>query len=329
MILVGLTAHGYGHLGQTAPILNALRDVELVVATTLPPAVLARQLTVPFTRVERVLDVGVRNLDALTVDSPATAAAYRAFHREYDLDGEIAWLRALQPSAILANVPYRLAEAARELGIPCFGMCSLRWADIVDVPELPWIRRAYACMTEFWQPTPSMPMADQPRRRALGLVSRRGRRVSLGKGKFVLVSLGGLPFPPPVAWPRVPGVTWLVPEGWDLPDSVEVDRLGIPFIDVVASVDALITKPGYGTFAEAACHGLPVMSLRRPDWPEEPYLWEYLRARGGLLELTRSDFLSGRIPVEELLALPRPEPIDPSGVGEAVERLTVSVSGRC
>ncbi|GMU53385.1 MAG: hypothetical protein AMXMBFR33_25310 [Candidatus Xenobia bacterium] len=338
-LLVALTAHGFGHLGQSAPILNSLRGVELILATTLPQAVLERHLTVPFTRIERALDVGVRNQDALTVDRPGTRRAYQEFHARYpsDLDEETAWLRSCAPDAVLANVPYRVAEAAARLGIPCLAMCSLNWGDIVagclgEVACLPAIRRAYASVTEFWQPIPSMPMESLPRRRELGLVARRGMRRSLGlSGKLVLVSLGGLPLPRPSGWPDLPGVTWLVPEGWlpGHPRAVAVESLPVPFIDLVASADLLITKPGYGSFAEAASHGLPVLSLRRRDWPEEACLWEFMQRRGGLRELGREAFLGGDFGalVEELLEEPRPEPIEPEGVAQAVERLGAYLEG--
>lgn len=322
-LLVGLSGHGYGHLGQTAPILNRLTGFELVVATTLSDEALRRQLTVPFTRIQRSLDVGVRNRDALTVDQEATRRAYQDFHRSYGLEEEIAWLRSLKPDLILANVPYRIAEAAARLEIPCVAMCSLNWADIVpELPQAARIRQAYARLTEFWLPTPSMPMHDMPARRRIGLVSRQGRPNML-KGKNVLVSLGGLDFPPPRSWPAPRGVTFLVPEGWlpDHPRAVAADSLGVPFIDLMASVDLLITKPGYGSYAEAAAHGLPVLSLRRPDWPEEPFLWNFLHQRGGLRELTTEAFLQGDIPLEPMLQAPRPDPIEPIGVQQAVELL--------
>ncbi len=338
-LLVALSAHGLGHLGQCAPILSSLRGVELTLATTLPQEVLGRHLTVPFTRIERALDVGVRNQDALTVDHPATLRAYREFHARYqrDLDQETAWLRSCAPDVVLANVPYRVAEAAFRLGIPCLAMCSLNWGDIVagclgEADFLPAIRRAYATVTEFWQPTPSMPMASVPRKRALGLVARRGLRRSLGlSGKLVLVSLGGLPLPGPSGWPDLPGVTWLVPEGWlpGHPRAVAVESLPVSFIDLMAGADLLITKPGYGSFAEAANHGLPVLSLRRRDWPEEACLWEFMQRRGGLRELGREAFLLGDFGslVEELLEQPRPEPIEPEGVAQAVERLGAYLAG--
>ncbi len=50
--------------------------------------------------------------------------------------------------------------------------------------------------------------------------------------------------------------------------------------ELLASADLVITKPGYGTFVEAACHGVPVLYLERPDWPEAPALCDWLEAQG-------------------------------------------------
>jgi hypothetical protein len=47
-------------------------------------------------------------------------------------------------------------------------------------------------------------------------------------------------------------------------------------IDLLRSVDAVIAKPGYGTFAEAACNATPLLYVRRQEWPEQDCLIEWL-----------------------------------------------------
>jgi len=87
--------------------------------------------------------------------------------------------------------------------------------------------------------------------------------------RWVLVALGGFEYPLPVAdWPRHDDVLWLEADG------------RVPFHDLLACSDAIIAKPGYGTFVEAAIHGVPVLYLPRPDWPEQPCLVEWLREHG-------------------------------------------------
>ena len=104
-----------------------------------------------------------------------------------------------------------------------------------------------------------------------------------------------------------------------LPDGFsDLGALGWPFPDVMASVDGLLTKPGYGMFSEAACLGLPVLFVRRGDWPEEPRLVEWLLQHDRAREVSRQALDSGRF-LEDwraLLAMPPVTPPSPSGAAE-------------
>jgi len=73
--------------------------------------------------------------------------------------------------------------------------------------------------------------------------------------------MGGMEFRLPVQqWPHLPGIRWIVPQAWDVrrDDTTTFESLQLAFTDVLASCDAVITKPGYGMFTEAACNGVPV-----------------------------------------------------------------------
>ena len=48
------------------------------------------------------------------------------------------------------------------------------------------------------------------------------------------------------------------------------------FPDLLSSVDAVVTKPGYATFVEAPAAGRPLVTLDRPEWPETPILLDFL-----------------------------------------------------
>jgi hypothetical protein len=114
------------------------------------------------------------------------------------------------------------------------------------------------------------------------------------KTNWVLVSTGGIPLDMPLAsWPHCPGICWIFTG--NIPTHQRQDiftpkELGMRFIDVVASVDAIITKPGYGTFTEAALHCCPVLYLKRPDWPEQQPLIDWLTSRVPSESLNWQDF---------------------------------------
>ena len=71
-----------------------------------------------------------------------------------------------------------------------------------------------------------------------------------------------------------------MPADWNVSERADItpyrDDL-LPFAELLPVVDVVLSKPGYGTFVEAACCGLPVLYLQRPDWPEATFLEQWLQ----------------------------------------------------
>ena len=347
-LLVAVSGHGYGHLAQVAPVVAALRrrrpELRLTVRTALDRKVVERRIAPPFTFQSAADDFGMVQRSALDIDADASAEAYRAFHADWPrrVDATAAELQAAAPDLVLADVPYLTLAAAQAAAIPAVAMCSLNWLDIFhhycggrpgsEAVEAA-MAEAYGSAETFLRPAPSMPMERLANTRAIGPVAEPGRsrraeigdRLGLAKGeRLVLVGMGGIE--PTLAlshWPRAAGVRWVAP-GLERPDGVAMETLGLSFSDLLASVDAVITKPGYGTFVEAAASGVPVAYVPRGDWPEEPYLVAWLSEGGGCAPLARADYEAGRVmaslaPLLDNGPLPgRP----PTGVEEAVELLS-------
>ncbi|HKJ75992.1 MAG TPA: hypothetical protein VKA64_02205 [Gammaproteobacteria bacterium] len=346
-LLVAVSGHGYGHLAQVAPVVAALRrqrpGLRLTVRTSLPPEVVERRIESPFALQAAADDFGMVQRSALDIDAAASAEAYRRFHGEWGrrVEATAAALEAAAPDVVLADVPYLTLAAARATGLPAVAMCSLNWLDIfhhycggeAGAEALEAVMTdAYAGAEVFLRPTPSMPMERLANTRAIGPVCAPGcnrrpeiaARLRLARDeKLVLVGMGGIePALTLSHWPEVPGVRWVAP-GLRRPDGVAMEDLNFSFSDVLASVDAVITKPGYGTFAEAAACGVPVAYVPRGDWPEEPYLVDWLATRGGCMPLAREAYATGQVmatlrPLLEQGPLP---PVPPSGVEEAAVSL--------
>jgi len=144
------------------------------------------------------------------------------------------------------------------------------------------------------------------------MVCREGRvhdlanRCGLRPGtRFVLLSMGGMPYTIPYQdWPVTDGIVYLIAEPVPVgrKDFVTLSSIGIDHIDILASCDAILTKPGYGTYAEAALHGRPVLYLPRSDWPEEPWLSDWLNQHVPNARVNEDDLLRGRV-AEHLHAL--------------------------
>ena len=99
-------------------------------------------------------------------------------------------------------------------------------------------------------------------------------------------------------WPQTPGWHWLIPESWPIrrKDMAATEPLGIAFPDLLRSVDLVLTKPGYGTFVEAACNGTAVLYLRRDNWPEQDCLIEWLQENARCREVNETELASGELP---------------------------------
>jgi hypothetical protein len=291
-------------------------------------------------------DVGMVMESALRVRVEESAAAYRSLHEDWAqrLRQEAARIADLRPDLVLADVPYLDLAAALQAGVPALAMCSLHWGDIYRHycgarPESARIHaqilEAYRAADGFLQLTPHMPMPDLPDTRGVGVVAELGAergeqiRERLGlppEHALVLIGLGGIATRLAIeAWPRVPGLHWLIPAAWSVQraDCHTLEALGdLPFVDILRSCDLLLTKPGYGALAEAACNGVRVAYLRREDWPEEPFLTRWIDGLGG--RALRLEDLSGGSwpePVLELLARPRPAPVPADGVARACQVL--------
>lgn len=332
-LLVDLSYHGFGHIAQTAPVVNVLAELLPGLRVTLrsgaPHEVLAQRFHCDFTLVPQALDFGMVMADALAVRVEESADAYRDFHRGWagKVAREAEKMAALGPDLLFANVPYLSLAAAARAEIPAVAMCSLNWADIYahychDRPEAAEIHQqmldAYRSAACFLRPLPAMPMENLANSRAIGPVARLGRnrraemeaRLGISPAdRLVLIAMGGIAFRLTMdGWPRIPGVRWVALSSWQVrhPDAVELESLGMDFTDVLASCDALLTKPGYGSFAEAACNGVPVLYLDRKDWPEAPHLVEWLKRHGRCMEVERAALEQGAIAVqlEALWALP-------------------------
>ncbi|MDP2825626.1 MAG: hypothetical protein Q8O52_23445 [Sulfuritalea sp.] len=353
-LLVDISAHGLGHLAQTAPVLEALAalapQLRLTIRSAIPRRHLERRLAADFVHVAEARDFGFVMHNAVDIDLAASAQRYREFHANWPqrIAAEADWLRQHGIDAVLSNVAYLPLAAAAEAGIPAAGLSSLNWADLFAhyFGGEAWADEIHARMLAAYNAgqgflclAPGLPMADLRRRHKIGPIARIARRgrshvaqlLDLDESeRWLLLAMGGMEFRLPLQdWPQTPGFNWLVPGAWQIErDDVHAfDTADLDFSDLLASVDAVITKPGYGTFVEAACSGIPVLYLEREDWPETPYLTAWLARNARAAMLTRKQLIAGDF-VEVLQGLWRtPAPAVPAadGADEAARWLVAAL----
>ena len=345
-LVASISGHGFGHVAQTAPILNLLHqlvpELRLTVRSSVPVAHLRTRIHVPFEHLPSDGDIGMLMSSALDVLAEKSRAAYRSFHADWDarVAGEARLLRELGADMVFSNVGYLPLAGAQRAGIPNVALCSLNWAGIYrhccgDDAITAQIYDIYASADAFLRATPGMAMTSLPNLIPVAPIAATGtnrrseldHHLKLSSGeKLALVSLGGIAGRLPIErWPRIDGVHWLVQESWqvDHPDAIILETLQMGFSDLLASSDLLVCKPGYGSFVEAAGSGVPVLYVNRPDWPEAPALVEWQQQNGLCREVSRDALEQGKIAdvLEEIWKVPGPKPVIPEGAQRVAEWL--------
>lgn len=349
-LLVTLSSHGFGHAAQTAPVVNALRalvpNLQVSIRTELPRHFLASRFEGEFDLLPATDDFGLAMESALAVAHERSAQRYAALHAHWDIRiaEEAAAISRLKPDLVLSNVSYLALAGARAARVPGVALCSFTWAQVYAHyfsarPEaatvLAQMHAAYLGAEQVFALQPGMPLDHLPRVRTVGVVARLGqarapalcRHLGLRPGtRLVVFSLGGIDHPLDLArWPQVPDIHWLVPKAL-LPNRTDMtaqEDLPFHFTDLLASADAFIAKPGYGSFTEAACNGAAILYAPRLDWPEQPYLvdWITLHARAlpvGPEQLTTGDLQAS---LRKVWNVPPPAPVVPAGAELAARLL--------
>lgn len=345
-LVVSISGHGFGHVAQTAPILNLLHEHmpqwRLTVRSAVPLSHLRSRIHAPFDHLRSEGDIGMVMSSALDVLTAESRLAYARFHADWEarVADEARLLRELGADAVFSNVGYLPLAGAQHGGIPNAALCSLNWFDIYchyasDATIAAQIHACYANADAFLRATPGMAMGTLPNLVPVAPIAavgenqrdRLNRLLRLSRDeKLVLVSMGGIDSRLPMErWPHINGVRWLVQDSWQVSrtDAVVLESLPMGFGDLLASCDALLAKPGYGSFVEAACSGTPVLYVDRPDWPETPALVEWLHKHGACREISRQELESGDLAagLESIWRMPRPERVTPGGAAQVADWL--------
>ena len=334
-LVCAISHHGLGHLAQTAPVLEAIQtyrpDTEWLIWSGLSRPMLETKLDIPFRHRHEATDIGLVMQDAVRVDIAGSLNALAAFHRNWQVrvEQEARWLGKESIQGMLSNVGYLPLAAGTKAGLPSIGFCSLNWLDIGQHylagaenarSMFDQMHQAYLHSDLFLKLLPALPMdwlhgaQEAPAVAALGCNRREELTKNLGLDgakKLVIVGLGGVDYQPRAPLAALNDIHWLVPDTWPVDARKDISpftRAEIPFRDVLASSNALVTKVGYGSFVEAAGLGLPVIYIDRPDWPETPYLAPWLKAHGRAIDIQEDALFTLEIGehLRELWEMPSP-----------------------
>ncbi|TKB95467.1 MAG: hypothetical protein E8D41_01590 [Nitrospira sp.] len=323
IIWCAISGHGFGHAAQVVPVLNALGDLvpglTAILRTTVPASFFENRLTIPWEHSLAQQDIGCIQDGPLTIDVDATWVAHQHFHETWNarLANEVAALQAASPALVIADTPYLAIEAGSCAHIPTIALANLTW-DLVlkeychatnhsHQQLIQRIRKSYANADMALRITPAPiidafsnvidigpianPSPPEQNRLAVALnLAPNEKIVLVGFGGIALTSL---PFE---QMEQLRHYRFLidgpVPPGYSHIHSIET--LPLSFKTLLASVDLIMTKPGYGTIVEAVALQQPVLYVRRYNFADEQPLVDYLHRYGRGVELSLDDFTNVR-----------------------------------
>ncbi len=342
-LLYYITGHGYGHAMRSARVIEELlrlRDDLVVHIRTSAPKTIFDALGPRAIYHNVELDPGSLEIDALTINWPATLAAVRRTidEKETIVAREQAFIAEHDIRLIAADIPFLAGYVAEAAHLPCWAIGNFTWDWIyqtqVDSPDDPILRAVtagYQKMTgllrlPFPHETPQFKTAiDVPL-----ITSASGRRKDnpTHPPRILIAQRGGM------ALEAIERAVRACPEfqfiGWNiLPPGGSADatrreslaRLeqcgnfhmvhqgnGITFNEVLASCTAVISKPGHGIVSDCIALGVGLLWPPRDYFREDDMLMHlskpYLRSQ----PIGREAFFAGQWREDLLALLNQPQP---------------------
>ena len=359
-VVFAISGHGFGHASRQTEIIRSLHrhrpDVDIHVRTSAPRWLFDRALDFPFSFEPAELDTGVVQVDSLEVDVRASIARAGTFHRTLD-ERAAAEARALTASGadlVVGDVPPLACAAAARANVPAIVIGNFTWDWIyMGYPEtaalagdlVPTLRDAYAHAAAAWRLPLHGGFAAFDTIVDIPLVARRSarepddvrRQLGLPHGRTLALFAFGRYGVRTVDWTEIARtrhchVVFTTgphaagrPEGHPFTtlDEGALAARGIAFEDLVAAVDVVITKPGYGMIAECAANDTAMLYTSRGRFPEYEVLVAGLPALTRAAFIDHDEFFAGRwqAHLDRLLAQPRPAPPAANGAQVVADAL--------
>ncbi len=297
-----ITAHGYGHGTRSCDIINALHSVApkipIVVKTDLPLAFMQSRLPPAIRMVGGAFDTGLAQKDSIRVDLEASLhAVKKLYSHEQDLIAqEVDFMNRENIGIVVADIPAIPLEAARRANVPAIATGNFGWdwiySDFVQ-HDPRWqtyvekFRNVYRETDLLLRQPFAEPMSAFPNQIDLPLLAKPGtdRREHIAKStgadsakKWVLLSFTTLNLDTraleKITKPNDYEFFSVDPLEWKGSGIHCIDRATISFTDALASVDIVVTKPGFGIVSECIANDKPMIYADRENFLEYPVLVE-------------------------------------------------------
>lgn len=297
-VYIAITNHGFGHATRTASVAAAIQklcpEVLLILVTTAPRWLLESYIEGDFIYRPRGFDLGVVQSDSLTMDKAATLEKLRQLKEQQRslIASEVNFIRQNRVNLILADIPPLAAVIAKTAGIPCWMSSNFGWdfiyrhwgGEFIEIAD--WISDCYSQCDRLFRPPFHEPMSAFNSITDIGLTGgsphflaqelRSIWGINAAVEQTVLLTFGGLglqqiPYQNLRQFPDWQFITF-DSSAPDLPNLLQItDRKYRP-VDFMPLCTKVVSKPGYGTFAEAVRVGIPIVSMTREDFAEAAFL---------------------------------------------------------
>ncbi|PZV16882.1 MAG: glycosyl transferase [Pseudanabaena sp.] len=292
-LYTAITNHGFGHATRTAAVLADLQerspDIKLIIATTAPRWLLEEYIEGDFVYHQRVFDVGVIQIDSLQVDREATFDAWQKIREQQAdlIEVEVNFLQEHKVDLVLGDIPPMVTKIARDANIPCWMAGNFGWDFIYRdwggkfIEMADRLSETYSHCDRLFRLPFAEPMSSFSNIEDVGLTGAKPKySAEYLREKFnldsdrptVLLTFGGLslqsiPYQNLANFPDWQFITF--DRGApDLSNLTKANSDRLRPVDLMVVCDFLITKPGYGTLAEALRVGIPVICLTREGFLE-------------------------------------------------------------
>lgn len=319
ILYVAITNHGFGHATRTASVAAKIQqlcpDILLILVTTAPRWLLESYIRGDFIHRPRAFDLGVVQADSLTMDKAATLEKLQQIRTQQRVlvTGEVNFIRQNRVGLILADIPPLAAVIGKTAGIPCWMMSNFGWdfiyqawgSEFIEIAD--WIGDCYSQCDRLFRLPFCEPMSAFKNITDVGLTGGSPRynldelRASWGVTtpveQTVLLTFGGLglqqiPYDNLKHFPDWQFITF-DRSAPDLPNLLKITDHKYRPVDFMPMCGRVVSKPGYGTFAEAVRLGLPIVTMTRDDFAEAAFLIEGITNYNQHQILTPAEFFQG------------------------------------
>jgi UDP:flavonoid glycosyltransferase YjiC (YdhE family) len=354
-----ISPHGFGHATRAAAVIRALqrRDsgIEVDVVTTAPKALFEQSVERPVGFIEYAADVGLVQSTPFHEDLPATIRLL-----DDVLPFEVSTVKSLVERFSLRDYDLVVCDiaplgiaVAHEAAVPSLLVENFTWDWIYEefVEEVPEIAKHIAYLEIVFESADHRirtepvcghhkcdltvpPVFREPR---LSAAEVRALLDIPRDAVLVLVTLGGTSagWVPQGELSSSSDMMFVVPtSGSALELSGNVVRVpasgDLYHPDLIRAADAVITKLGYSTIAEAYGAGVPVGYVTRPRFRESSVMERFIEKHMAAREISAASFADHdwSVQLSELLSFVRGKPPVENGAREIAQFVTENIFGR-